>query len=73
LEPPTLEVTALGEGAKKALALMKLRGSKAAVGQTPGVYEAPEQQGFNYLQFFVTLGLGTLALLIGLVIALSMN
>jgi hypothetical protein len=73
LAAPGLETTALGEGAKKALALLKVRGSKAPVGQAPGVYEAPEQQGFNYLQFFVTLGLGTVALAIGLVIALTIR
>ena len=69
LDPPALDAAGLGEGAKKALALLKLRSSKEPLREAPGVYEAPEQQGFNSLQFFVTLGLGTLALLIGLVLA----
>jgi DNA-directed RNA polymerase subunit RPC12/RpoP len=56
-----------GEGAKHALRLLKL-GKPQPIGDAPGVYEAPEQKGRNYLQLVVTLGLGGLALAIGFVL-----
>jgi hypothetical protein len=56
-----------GAAAKKLLQLARAR--LKTVGPGPGVYEAPEQPGFNKLQFLVTVGLGTAALLIGLLLA----
>ncbi|HEY3495176.1 MAG TPA: hypothetical protein VGK73_10840 [Polyangiaceae bacterium] len=63
-EPPADEA---GEAAKKALRLLKLRKAKE-VGDAPGVYEAPERRGRNYLQVALTLGLGGLAVAIGFAI-----
>jgi len=56
-----------GEAAKRALRLLKL-GKVEAIGAAPGVYEAPEQRGRNYLQILITLALGGLALAIGFVL-----
>jgi hypothetical protein len=53
-----------GEAAKKALRQLKL-GRTKEIGSAPGVYEAPERQGRNYLQILVTLALGGLATLLG--------
>ena len=69
LSPPSPEGMAVGDAAKKALKLLKL-GKAAAVGESPGIYEAPEKKGFNGLQALVTVGLAALALSIGLIIAL---
>jgi hypothetical protein len=69
LSPPSPDGPDMGEAAKKALAMLKLR-KAAPVGESPGVYEAPEKKGFNGLQALVTVGLAALALSIGLVIAL---
>jgi hypothetical protein len=52
-----------------AMKLLKLARMKARVGETPGVYEAPERPGFNWLQLAVTVGLGAVALLVGMVLA----
>ncbi len=59
-----------GEAAKKALKLFKV-GRVGAVGDAPGVYEAPEKKGLNKLQVGVTLLLAALALAMGLGIALA--
>jgi len=69
LAGPPAEATVTGEAAKKALRFLKL-GRAQAVGDTPGVYEAPERTGFNGLQWLVTLTLAGIALAIGLGVAL---
>lgn len=59
-----------GEGAGAAAKkLLRLAGRTRAVGDAPGVYETPERPGFNFHQLAVTVGLGAVALLIGLVLA----
>ena len=62
--PPDLEP---GQAAKKALRLLKL-GKTKDIGDAPGVYEAPESKGRNYLQILLTLALGGLAVVIGFAI-----
>lgn len=67
LEAGPSEGDEVGETAKKALKLLKL-GKPKEIGEAPGVYEAPERQGRNYLQLALTLGLGGLAIAIGFAI-----
>jgi predicted amidophosphoribosyltransferase len=55
-----------GAAARK---LLQLARQKARLSDVPGVYETPERPGFNWLQLAVTVGLGAVALLIGLVLA----
>jgi len=56
---------AVGAAARK---LLRLARGKLTPADAPGVYEAPERKGFNTLQFVVTVALGGLALLIGMVV-----
>jgi hypothetical protein len=69
LAPVASEAELPGDAAKKALKLMKLA-KPNQIGDAPGVYEAPESKGRNYLQMALTLALGGLALAIGLAIVL---
>jgi len=55
----------IGAAAKRLLALTRAKSKPA---DSPGVFEAPERKGFNGLQFLVTVALGGLALLIGMLI-----
>ena len=48
--------------------LLRLARAKTQPADAPGVYEAPEKPGFNGLQFLVTVGLGAVALVIGMVL-----
>jgi len=60
-----------GHAAKR---LLRLTRAKTGPADAPGVYEAPEKPGFNALQLLVTVGLGGLALLIGmLVVSLALG
>jgi hypothetical protein len=62
---PAEDEASPGQAAKRLLRLARTR-LKAA--DAPGVYEAPEKKGFNGLQWLVSVGLGGLALLIGMLI-----
>jgi hypothetical protein len=52
-------------GAKNVIAILKPGAKTDTIGDKPGVYEAPEKPGTHWPQVFLTLGLGTLALLVG--------
>jgi hypothetical protein len=66
LAPPPGSDFGRGAAARK---LLELARRKTRPTDAPGVYETPERPGFNWLQFAVTVGLGAVALLIGMVLA----
>jgi hypothetical protein len=70
LSTPSVQARAQGESAKQALKLLKL-GKSQGIGDAPGVYEAPEAKGRNYLQAALTLALGAIALAVALGIVLA--
>ncbi len=58
----------VGEGAKLAIGLLKGVAGGKALGEAPGVYEAPEIKGWNVPQMLFTILLGAIALFIAFVL-----
>ena len=69
LSAPDRAADGAGPAGAAAKRLLRLASRTRVVGDAPGVYETPERKGFNFHQLAVTVGLGAIALLIGMVLA----